>query len=453
MILDLIAIVKESGIVGAGGAGFPTHAKLTGKAEYILLNGAECEPLLRVDQQLMREFPGEVLAGLAAAGNQVEAQKAIIGIKNKHKTVIRILKEKIMEMQLCDYVEVMGMEDVYPAGDEQVLVYELTKQVVPEASIPLKVGCVVINVETALNIYRATAGVPVVETYLTVAGDIENPITVKVPIGSPVSEVLQACGVKNLDSYRVINGGPMMGPVIETPATPSDLRSDPLGFVTKTSKGFVLLKKDHSLIRRKTISPDRAKIIARTACEQCRMCTDLCPRYLLGHNMQPHKMMRMVSYNLDNPLEEQIALLCCECNICELFACPVNLPPRSINVIYKNKLAERGVRYQVQKEQFEARSARDYRLVPSKRLVMKLGLKEFDKEAPLTELMYQPEMVSISLKQHIGVAAEPLVRPGDRVAKGQMIGKIPEGSLGAAVHASIDGFVTEVGTNIVVKVG
>jgi len=159
--MSLLDMVKEAGIIGAGGAGFPTHAKLASKADYILLNGAECEPLLRVDQQLMEMFPDEIIKGFEAAGRLVNADKAIIGIKGKHKEVIAILQDRIKELQAGDYVEVGLLPDIYPAGDEQVLVYELTGRVVPEAGIPIQVRCVVINSETALNIYNASAGKPV----------------------------------------------------------------------------------------------------------------------------------------------------------------------------------------------------------------------------------------------------------------------------------------------------
>lgn len=442
--MDLLNLIKEAGVIGAGGAGFPTHAKLTSQAEYILLNGAECEPLLRVDQQLMAKYPDEIIKGLEAAGRHIEARQAIIGIKGKHKEVIRILRERIAALGLSQYMAVKELPDVYPAGDEQVLVYELTGRIVPEASIPLKVGCVVINSETALNIYRAMAGQPVTDTYLTIAGDIPKPITVKVPVGMAVQDLLRQCGVTNLADYAVIDGGPMMGPVM------SNLE----GYVTKKSKGYVLLKKDHHLIRKKTVNLQRARVISRTACEQCRMCTDLCPRYLLGHSLQPHKTMRALSYNLQDLEQLKFAQLCCECNICELFSCPANLHPKSINIIYKRKLAEQGLRYQPTETTFEARSARGYRLIPSKRLIAKIGLTEFDGAAPLTELTLKPETLSIPLRQHIGAPAVPVVAVGDEVQAGQLIGRIPDNALGAAVHASLAGTVTEVTEqSIVIKVG
>lgn len=441
--MDLLNKIKDAGVIGAGGAGFPTHAKITSKAEYILLNGAECEPLLRVDQQLMALFPDEIIKGLEATGRYIEARKAIIGIKGKHKEVITLLRERIVALSLTDYMEVMELKDMYPAGDEQVLVHELTKRVVPEASIPLKVGCVVINSETALNVYRAIAGIPVTETYLTIAGDIPQRMTVKVPVGVAIRDLFKQCGVENLDDYAVIEGGPMMGAVMK----------DIDGYVTKKSKGYVLLKKDHFLIRKKTVNVAQARVINRTACEQCRMCTDLCPRYLLGHNIQPHKVMRAMSYNLDVK-EQQIAQLCCECNACELFSCPANLHPKSANIYFKQKLAEQGIRYQPTQVEFQPRAAREYRLIPSKRLVAKIGLTAFDKPAPMTQVEFKPEYISIPLRQHIGAPAVSVVAVGEQVKAGQLIGKIPENSLGAAVHSSLDGTVVENTDNsIVIKVG
>ncbi|CRK81814.1 Electron transport complex protein RnfC [Neobacillus massiliamazoniensis] len=425
-------MVKEAGIVGAGGAGFPTHVKLEAKAEYILLNGAECEPLLRVDQQLMELFPDEIIKGFEAARKLVGANKALIGIKGKHKKVVSILKERIEALQVGGFVEVKELEDAYPAGDEQILVYELTGRVVPEAGIPIQVGCVVINSETALNIYQASMNVPVTEKFITVAGDIPNRLTVKVPVGTPIIDVLKLSGLQSFDDYAVIDGGPMMGPIM------SNLN----GFVTKKTKGLIILKKQHYLIRRKTTSMEQARRVNK-ACEQCRMCTDMCPRYLLGHNLQPHKMMRVTNYALDAVEEQKSAYLCSQCNLCELFSCPIGLYPKSNNLYIKQKLMDKNIRFQSAQPAFNARKNREYRLVPSKRLIAKLGLYHFDQPAPMTEITLNPEIVYVKKSQHVGAPAIPVVSVGDHVSAGQLIGKIPENSLGAAIHASISGTVVE----------
>lgn len=432
--MNLIEQIRMAGVIGAGGAGFPTHAKLAGEAEFILMNGAECEPLLRVDQQLMAIYADEILRGFEMAGRAAGAKHAILGIKKKHGAVINHLRERIQALGLADYVEIGELPDVYPAGDEQVLVYELTGRVVPEAGIPIQVGCVVVNSETALNIYKASQGTPVTEKYITIAGDVPCRLTVKVPVGTPVIDVLRLSGIDDFTDYAVIGGGPMMGPVL----------ADVNGYITKKDKGFVILPKSHFLIRKKTTTPQQAQKVNRAACEQCRMCTDLCPRYLLGHNMQPHKMMRAETYQFGDLSGVTTSQLCCQCNLCELFSCPAGLHPKMANLHFKGLLAQEGIRYQPQTTDFEARSMRPYRMVPSKRLIARLGLSDFDQPAPMSEETITPETVRIMMRQHVGAPAKVIVNVGDAVTAGQLIGEIPAESLGAAIHTSISGTVTAV---------
>lgn len=432
--MSLLDMIKDAGVIGAGGAGFPTHVKLSSKAEYILLNGAECEPLLRVDQQLMEFYSKEILIGFEEARKLVDAKEGIIGVKGKHKKVIQILREKIKELEFKDFISVKEIPDIYPAGDEQVLVYELTKRIVPEGGIPIQVGCVVLNSETALNIYNASLGQPVIYKYITVAGDIPNPITVKVPVGTPIMEVLKLSGIEDFNDFKVIDGGPMMGPVMK------DLK----GSITKKNKGFIILKNSHPLIRKKTVTMERSKRINKTSCEQCRMCTDMCPRFLLGHNTQPHKMMRAISYNLDNLEELKNSYLCCQCNLCELFSCPAGLYPKAANMYFKQKLMEGNIRFNKVQNDYTVRNAREFRLVPSARLIARLGLKVFDKKAPMKEVTINSDIVKILTSQHVGAPCIPCVKIDDYVEEGQVIGSIPEKSLGATIHASISGVITEI---------
>ncbi len=440
--MGLMEQVRDAGVVGAGGAGFPTHVKLNSKADFILMNGAECEPLLRVDQQLMAMHPDEVIAGFKAAGEYVGAAQAIIGVKGKHAELIKLLENRIKALGMNTFVSVGILPDIYPAGDEHVLVHQLTGRIVPEMGIPINAGCVVVNSETCYNIYMAQQDKAVIDTYVTIAGDVPERKTLKVPVGTPIADLVKAAGISDPSEYRVIGGGPMMGPLL----------SNIDGYITKRDKGLIILKKDHPLIRKKATTFDQARRINRSACEQCRMCTDLCPRFLLGHNMQPHKMMRTLSYASDKPEQQTIASLCSQCGLCEYFSCPANLHPKMTNMIFKENLAAAGLRYQPEKSEYEANRNRNYRLVPSKRLVARLGLKEFDKPAPYTEAFPAPSEVHIALSQHVGAPAEPSVQVGDHVEAGQMIGRIPEGKLGAPVHASISGTVTECeGAYIVIR--
>ena len=438
--MDILDMIKEAGVIGAGGAGFPTHVKLNAQAEYILLNGAECEPLLRVDQQIMAVHPEEIIRGLLLGKEITGARKAIIGIKGKHHDVIEIMNNKICELGIQNEIEVGILPDVYPAGDEQVLVYALTGRVVPETGIPIMVGCVVMNSETALNVYYASLGKPVTEKYVTIAGDVPNPITVKVPVGTPLIELFRLAGREDLTGYQVIDGGPMMGPLL----------GNPDGYVTKKTKGLVVLSENHNLIRKKSREMSSALRLDRSACEQCSMCTDLCPRHLLGHSTVPHKMVRGVAYGADADEKMTAALTCCQCNLCEYFSCPAGINPKMANVYYMGQLREKGIRH-TPKESFTPGAMREYRMIPSKRLIARLNITKYDGQALLNET---PEVdissVGIMLNHHVGAPAVPVVSVGSYVTVGQKIGEIKEGALGATVHASISGIIKSIENNTII---
>lgn len=426
--------IKECGIVGAGGAGFPTHIKLSVKAEYIIVNAAECEPLIKVDQQLLGHYMKEILETIDIIVRETAAIKGYIAIKRKHKDVI---KEINKALTAYDRIEVFELDDVYPAGDEQVTVYEVLKRVVPQGGIPLNVGCVVCNVETVLNIFYAMKGYPVTHTFLTVAGDVPHSVTYRLPIGLPYREALKMCGAETLEGKVAIDGGPMMGKIVADFDMP----------ITKTTKAIILLDQDHPLIKKKTMDIKQTIKQARTACIQCSRCTDLCPRYLLGHNVRPHIVMRVINYGLTDIKGLKTAVGCSECGACELYICPNGLSPRKINAMIKQEFMKAGQKIDNEGKRFEASSYREYRGIPVKRLVQRLGIKKYDVAAPLIEEDYEPKKVVIPLKQHVGAPAAATVEIGNRVTRGDLIGKIRENSLGANVHASISGVVTSVASD------
>ena len=437
---SLVEIVQEAGVVGAGGAGFPTHVKINAQVEYIVVNGAECEPLLRVDQQLMATRGEEMLQGLKAVMEATGATKALIGLKKKYDEAIAFFEQRLAVEPQID-LAVLG--DFYPAGDEQVLVYETTGRIVPEGGIPLQVGVVVANVETLINISQALTGQPVTEKYVTVAGWVQKPITVKVPLGVTIQELLTMAGGSLGENFAVINGGPMMGGILEDLQTP----------VTKTTKGLIVLPKNHSLIARKTTELSYILKQARAACCRCMQCTEVCPRYLLGHELKPDEMMQVMSFGpYIGELVTQ-AFLCCECGVCDLYQCPMGLSPRRVNMLVKQELAKAGIRNNNNRKPGEARSMRDYRRVPVKRLIARLDLTIYNNPAPLTEKDYQPQKVVLPLRQHIGVPSLPCVEVGNKVEKGDLIAVIPEKALGANLHASISGIVTAVDKVIVIEKG
>ncbi|WP_286680764.1 4Fe-4S dicluster domain-containing protein [Tepidanaerobacter sp. EBM-49] len=424
--------LKEMGVVGAGGAGFPTYAKLKqGGIDYYIANGAECEPLLDVSKEIMARFPGKVIKGLNHLAKYTGAAKTVIALKGKYKQAIKALREELTT-EAENNIEIFEMGDFFPAGDEQVLVYEITGRVVPEGGIPLLVGAVVNNIETLYNVYNAIEeDTPVIDKYITIGGDVKDPITLKVPVGTNIGWLLDFLGIEYKDKV-IIDGGPMMGN-ITNPDMP----------IVKTTGGLLLFPNDHPAVTVKTSSMDYILKMAKISCIQCRYCTEQCPRYLLGHDLQPSKIMLTVGFRLTSDYIKQ-ALLCCECGLCEAYSCPQQLSPRRVNQALKKELAAAGVKYTSHKTTFKPREAREWRKVPTSRLKARLNLTEFERHASLVDGNFvKPPKVFIPTKQHTGVPATPIVNVGDRVARGQVIGTVPEDKLGCCIHASIDGIVEQ----------
>ena len=438
MASNVIEKIKEAGIVGAGGAGFPSHVKFNVEAEVIVVNGAECEPLIRVDQQLMIVAVEQLIRGLVITLDQVGAKEGIIAIKGKHKEAVALLREACADdARLSVYI----LDDFYPAGDEQVTLYEATGRMVPQGGLPIHVGAVVTNVETLINVAAAVdEGKPVTDTYVTVTGQVPYPVTVKVPVGITVREILGLAGLTDTTGIGVIDGGPMMGSLLQDLDTP----------VSKSAKAYIVLPESHHLIRLRNRSMKTISKTAQSACIQCRYCTDLCPRYLLGHHIEPHRIMRALKYGDAAEDVLRMAFTCCECGMCEQFSCPAHMSPRTVNAQLKRQLSAQGLKPLDRPENQTVDPHRKDRRVPSKRVVRRLGLADYDVPAPLSAEEYYFDTVRIPLKQHVGAPCIPVVNVGDSVKKGDKVGQVPDKALGAPVHASIDGTVTEITDSVIV---
>ena len=430
--------ILEAGVVGAGGAGFPTHVKLAGKADTLLLNAAECEPLLHKDKEVLRTFADDVLEGMATGMRLVGADRGIVGIKEKYQDVIDLLRPKLPRG-----MEVAPLRDAYPAGDEFILVYDVLRRVIPPGGIPLNVGAVVLNVETAMNVARA-ADRPVTEKYLTVAGDVAEPVTLRVPVGATLAQCVAAAGGPTVPDPNYIVGGVMMGYLEEN--------HDSL--VDKTTGGVIVLPGDHVVVRRRRRDWQQIARIGRSACDQCSFCTELCPRWLLGHPIEPHRTMRSLEFNLVGEANVVGTQFCSECNLCSLYSCPEDLDPKSVCTQNKRKLAAEKKRWEnppfnPQRPEMHLEN----RKAPMSRLMTKLGLRRFRNVGPLNDNPLPANRVGIKLKQHVGAPCEPAVSVGQTVKKGQPVGRPPmadgKPALGAPVHASIDGAVTAIEDGVV----
>jgi len=427
--------IKSAGVVGAGGAGFPTHIKANSKVEFVLANGAECEPLIHKDYELMLHFSAEIIRGMKLLIESTSAKKGYFGIKEKNAAAIELIQNEIKDSS----IEMTQLGDFYPAGDEYELVYAATKRLIPPAGLPLNVGCVVNNVESLYNIAKANDGIPVTEKFVCIAGAVKHPSTFFAPIGTTFRELIKHAGGTTTKDFAIYVGGVMMG----------KLTFDLDEVVTKTTAGLIILPKNHYLIKRKNQPEENFARIGKSACDQCSYCTEFCPRYLLGYDVQPHKVMRSLQFTKTGAeVWNQMAELCCACGLCTLYSCPEDLFPKEACDNSKKEMRQQGKKF-TQTKPVKVHPMKDGRHVPLKQLMQKLQLKEYDVHTPFNPNKLETEQVKILLKQHVGEKAEPVVSTGDRVKKDQLIARIPEGKLGANIHASISGMVTHVGDEFI----
>ena len=297
---DIRKKMLDAGIVGLGGATFPSHVKLmvpSGKtAEYLIINGVECEPYLTADHQLMMERPQELAAGIRLLMKGLGVKKAILGIENNKPDAI----EKMREITKGQAIEVQGLKVKYPQGGEKQLVQALLKREVPSGGLPIDVGVVVFNVGTAFAAYEAVMkNKPLISRVVTVTGkSLEKPSNFQVRIGTPVSYLIEQAGGVPSDTAKVINGGPMMGKAVSNLDIP----------VVKGSSGILL------------ISDKEARRKESQACIRCTKCVGVCPM-----GLEPYLLMTLSEKALYERMENEKVMDCIECGSCS-FTCPSSRP-------------------------------------------------------------------------------------------------------------------------------
>jgi len=422
--------VKQAGVVGAGGGGFPTHVKMASKADTVIANGAECEPLLHKDAVVMERQAAELVRGMQLAMEAVGAKAGVIGIKAKKKLAVEAVSAACKGTALR--VQLLG--DYYPAGDEYDLVYEVTGRLIPPGGIPIQVGVVVNNVESFVNIAAAAAGKPVTDKWLTIAGAVHSPATLCVPVGTTYRDCLEAVGGLTTDDPVLCIGGLMMG------QTTDDLDAP----ITKTATGVVILPRGHHVMERK-LKPNQVQAkIGKSACDQCRYCTEYCPRFLLGYAVEPHQVMRSLAFTATGAnYWNQWAAMCCSCGLCTLFACPEELYPKEACDDSKAEMRRAKVKW-TGPTTVKPHAMRDGRHVPIKTLTRKLNVHHYDLPAPFWTGRLEPGRLVLPLKQSAGSACQPKVKVGDRVSAGQLIAEPASNALGAILHAPLAGKVREV---------
>lgn len=433
---ELKKLARENGIIGAGGAGFPMYAKLDSKADTYIVNCAECEPILKLHRQLLEQHARQILTAVDVILDAIGANSGIIAVKEHYTDAVEAVNAEIADFPR---IKLKLLPSVYPAGDELLLIRYSTGRTVAPGALPITAGVIVNNVETVYNLSQALKGRAVTHKYVTIAGEVNAPVTLNVPIGTSFAELIKFAGGATIDDFAIIVGGPMMGTVGSVRDT-----------VTKTTNALIVLPKTHPAVLSRQLKVGIMLRRAMSACCQCRTCTELCSRYIAGYPIEPHAIMRILS---NGGMGDKNAILgsfyCSGCGLCEAYSCPQGLSPKLLISELKAQAKTLGITAPKGIKLGLPAKDEELRRVSSERLCSRLGISAYDVDAPLNESELSVKKVRIALNRHIGASAIVCVSEGDKVSFGSIIGKAAENALSVNVHASVSGTVTAVGNNFV----
>ena len=298
---EIVGKIADAGIVGMGGACFPTHVKLcppsTCRPECLIVNGVECEPFLTADHQLMLEHAEEIMVGVFILMKAIRVNKAFVGIENNKPDAIRLMK-KVAAAYVG--IEIVPLQMKYPQGGEKQLIEAIMGRQVPAGALPVSVGAVVQNVSTVFAVYQAVQkNKPLFERVVTVTGDgLSNPSNLCVRMGTPVRQLVETCGGLPEDTCKVICGGPMMGKALVNLDVP----------VSKGTSGILLMGGQEA--RRSAVQP----------CIRCAKCVAVCPM-----GLEPYLLATVSAHGDFERAENENILSCIECGSCQ-FTCPSHRP-------------------------------------------------------------------------------------------------------------------------------
>ena len=319
---SFIEAVRASGVVGLGGAGFPAHVKLNvdpDRIEYLVINGAECEPYVTSDSYTMINKTVDMATALRALAKHLGVKNVIFGIENNKKEAIASVRAMLSELDCEMTTSVKVLPSVYPQGGEKVLIYNTTGRIVPVGKLPIDVGCIVLNCTTlaAIGHYLET-GMPLVTKCVTVdGGAVANPGLVFAPVGTSIADVLAFCGGLKEEPAKVIYGGPMMG-------------------ITVPSVDLPVMKNTNAIL---ALTEKEARLPKTTACIRCGSCTNACP-----FGLAPASIAKAYENKNTEALKELCVTTCMECGCCS-FVCPANRP-----LVHTNKLAKALLKEEMAKE-------------------------------------------------------------------------------------------------------
>ena len=396
----------------------------------VILNCAQYEPLVHTQTLLLNEYAREIIRTFAKIGENFKSENIIVGIGKAEEDTIELLEDVV-----SDYpsVQLKVFDGAYPAGDEYVLTYELTGQIIAADSSPIDEGIAVFNVESVYNMYlRLEKGTHETHKWVSVLGEVENPVTLRVPIGTKALDVVKKAGNITCEKPVYLIGGPMSG----KPGTKYTR-------IDNTTDAIIVLPEDHQVIYNKKTNSSIELKRAMSSCCNCMRCTELCPRFLLGHPVDPHGFIRAASYkdmgNVDKFLN---TMFCSSCGLCEMYSCIQGLSPKLLMTEYKKGLRENGIT-EHHSPMDKVNDDRKYRKISIKRLTSRLALSRYDKLTSLKETSWTDSSIKIELNSDSECPVKTLVSLNDLVTEGQMIAEYEDADK-FPLYAGITGRVTEV---------
>ena len=433
--MNFVETIKAAGAACANDS-LPVLLEPEDAVQCLILNAVSTEPLVETERCLCVMQPDRVVAAASQIAEHIGSKRTVIAVCADDHSAAQALAKAIADAHAP--VELFRTEPIYPADDEMVLTRLITGRVVPERGTARDVHCALISIGEALDILAALEGTAVTNRYLTVTGAVKEPLLLKVPLGTRLSVCMKAAQAE--PDTALIAGGPMKGRFLTSPTAIQ------AAVVTRATANLIVLPREHPVFSRAKQPLDTVLRRARSACEQCHMCTEFCPRYGLGHSIRPDRIMR--SLQRENELSDSgeyadafgDAFNCCFCGICDA-VCPMGLKPRSVNAYFYGGLKKRGSLVPRAHEPVPREKAGG---IDTARLTALLGLSEYGGFHSFAYRELTADEVYIPFTQRASRPAQPLKKAGDIVEKGELLAK---DGFCAGIHASIGGAVTKISEN------
>ena len=433
--MNFVETIRAAGVACDNGS-FPVVLEPEDAVDWLICSAVSAEPLAESESCLSAMQPERVVAAISAIAEMVGAKKSVIAVRSDDAPAAQALAQAIATSHAP--VELFRTDAYYPANDIPVLVHRITGRLIAERGIPADVGCAVCGVQQALDILAALEGTHVTDRYITVTGAVKRQLLLKAPIGSRIAACAAEAGPLPADACLIV-GGPMRGKLL---TAPSAIEAT---VVSKTTESIIVLPRDHPLIARGKQPLETILRRVKSSCGNCRLCTDFCPRYGLGHSMRPNRIMqnhRRGDKGLGNDEFSEAfgdAVNCCGCGVCDV-VCPVNLQPRRVNAFYRGGIVKRGILVP-RERQPEVRQTPGIRGIETDRLTALLGLSEYAGSHSFDLRELSADEVSIAFARKPGRNMYLIRSAGDHVEKGELLAS---DGIDFSIHASIGGTIVKI---------